>query len=283
MEPERSRLLRLFAAFTEKWSAQRELLRVNRGSAGKFPALTVPRLWLLVRGAHTVQFSDPATPAHLTAKIAAPTAVALASNAGWLPDDKSDYSLLGVVFHLGFTRVLHRQNKARQGRVAPQLFVHLTGPGHQRERALVQALFSDDQNSVIDTTILTALLHQVSQRLRTARMLDNRIDAHHYHAACAYLHAHFREPIDRTTVARSLHLHPNSLSRIFRRHGEESCNATLRRLRIDHACTLLHHTPTQSIAAVAAQCGYASADQCIRDFRRIHGQTPGTWRKRACE
>jgi AraC-like DNA-binding protein len=53
----------------------------------------------------------------------------------------------------------------------------------------------------------------------------------------------------------------------------------LKRLRIQTACRLLVDT-RESIATIALRCGFSDQSHLTREFRRVTGLTPGSYRER---
>lgn len=92
-------------------------------------------------------------------------------------------------------------------------------------------------------------------------------------AACAMIEESCARPLSRATVASSVGVHPNHLSRLFRRHGGGSFAQALRRARLTRAAALLND-PQLKLDAVARLSGFSSASHFVRSWRLAHGSTP---------
>jgi len=106
-----------------------------------------------------------------------------------------------------------------------------------------------------DDTEIAPWLHRVREQLR-ARALDSPTLA---------------------DVAADSGVSPIRLARAFRRAFGESPGHYLRRERIRRACERLAD-PEVSLAAVAAELGFADQSHFTRVFRKIVGTTPAAWR-----
>jgi AraC family transcriptional regulator len=78
-------------------------------------------------------------------------------------------------------------------------------------------------------------------------------------------------------LAREAGVHPMHLTRAFRRERGESVGQALRRLRVERAARLIVDTP-RSLAAIAAETGFADQAHLTRVFRRHTGMTPARYR-----
>lgn len=95
-------------------------------------------------------------------------------------------------------------------------------------------------------------------------------------AAYAWLEQHALTGGGRTACAAALGVHPDHLTRVFRRAGGSWHAAVLAR-RLDQARRLLQ--AGEPVAAVARRCGWAGASHFIAVFRRRHGLSPERWRR----
>ncbi|MFT3830511.1 MAG: AraC family transcriptional regulator [Opitutaceae bacterium] len=89
-----------------------------------------------------------------------------------------------------------------------------------------------------------------------------------------YLRSHFRSPINLKTIAAKCGITREHLIREFRARHREAPGAMLRRLRLEHAHTMLAATEL-GLAEVARACGFASANTFARAFRARYGRSPG--------
>jgi AraC-like DNA-binding protein len=82
--------------------------------------------------------------------------------------------------------------------------------------------------------------------------------------------------LDAQRIADACHMSRRTLYRLL---GAEGVAAHLRRLRIEHAQTLLLADPRRPVGAVAAACGFDSEAGFYRAFRVATGLTPGDYRQ----
>ncbi len=93
-----------------------------------------------------------------------------------------------------------------------------------------------------------------------------------------YLRSHFRSPINLKTVVAKCGITREHFIRAFRaRHGE-SPGAMLRRLRLEHADTMLAATEL-GLAEIARASGFAGANTFGRAYRARFGRSPAERRR----
>lgn len=91
--------------------------------------------------------------------------------------------------------------------------------------------------------------------------------------------AALQEPVSNAELARAAGMSARAFERAFVQEYGLSPQQYLKRLRLQNACRLLVET-RESIAAIAQHCGFADQSHLTREFRRITGTTPGTYRSR---
>ncbi len=96
----------------------------------------------------------------------------------------------------------------------------------------------------------------------------------------SYLDAHFSEEISLETLARDFFLSPSYLSHAFRDWTGYSPKQYLVLCRLSYARELLL-TTDQSVAQIAARCGFGDVNNFIRTFRERVGCTPAVYRRNA--
>ena len=96
--------------------------------------------------------------------------------------------------------------------------------------------------------------------------------------AINYIHHHYREPIGVIDLARAAKISPAHLNRFFRSEYTISTMQYLYNWRLAIALRLLD-SPYLTIAEIADECGFASANYFIRAFKKKYGVTPGKFRK----
>jgi AraC family transcriptional regulator len=96
--------------------------------------------------------------------------------------------------------------------------------------------------------------------------------------AVDYLHAHATGEIRLDGVAAAAGVHPAHLTRVFRTHYGCAVGEYVRRIRIEIAARELA-TSQRTIAAIAADLGFADQSHFTRVFARITGLPPARYRR----
>ena len=188
----------------------------------------------------------------------------------------------------------------RRDFLGPEFFAgpDLAPIGNMLARASTGLCFPAPRISAIDTTLrglperpgpertidlLHALLHLArSNNIRQLASAGYRPTLNHatrdrLDDVCRYLHAHYPEPITLSEVAGVAHLSPAACSRFIRRTMGRTLTEYLNELRIGAACRLLAETDRQ-VAEIATTCGYPNLANFNRQFRKVKGTTPRTYR-----
>ncbi|MCZ7644924.1 MAG: helix-turn-helix transcriptional regulator [Planctomycetota bacterium] len=198
------------------------------------------------------------------------------------PHPDARYESLGLVFHPHFVHLMHaRQTGPRRAPGRHRMLAVLHAPSSHDEdlRAFVEALRrAAGPAGLADPRYARGLLELLLRRVRA--LVEKPAPAAGgkaalaYEAACRYLREHDRPGLGRAELARILDLHPNHLSRLFKRRGGATFNAYLTRLRLERARALLAE-PALTVEQVARTVGFASTPYFIARYRRMYGQTPG--------
>lgn len=95
--------------------------------------------------------------------------------------------------------------------------------------------------------------------------------------ALNYLEQHLEQPIDNQKLATLMHMHPQTMLRLFKAELAESPQAYLRQLRVDRACWLLRFSE-ETIKAIADKTGFCDPYHFTKVFTRLIGQSPARFR-----
>jgi AraC family transcriptional regulator, transcriptional activator of pobA len=87
----------------------------------------------------------------------------------------------------------------------------------------------------------------------------------------------FRGPLTLADVAGALHVTPGHLTETVRRRTGRPLGEWILQRRMTEARLLLGETET-AIGVVAAHCGFRTVGHFGRQFRRLHGMSPSSWR-----
>lgn len=94
----------------------------------------------------------------------------------------------------------------------------------------------------------------------------------------AYIHSHYTEKLDMETLAEVVYLHPNYLHRIFRAQMHCTVGDYLLHYRMEQALKLMVNSDL-SAAAAGRACGIADQQQFSKQFRKVYGAPPHTYRR----
>ncbi|CAN5723166.1 hypothetical protein BH23GEM9_BH23GEM9_12910 [soil metagenome] len=98
--------------------------------------------------------------------------------------------------------------------------------------------------------------------------------------AVEHLHAHFRETISLTELARQVEIDPSHLARTFREHYGCTMSEHIRKLRVEYARQEILATD-HSLSAIAYASGFADQAHFSRVFRQLTGVSPAEFRRLA--
>lgn len=99
-------------------------------------------------------------------------------------------------------------------------------------------------------------------------------------AISAFIEKRIAEPLYLEEVARHAGMSAVSLGRYFRSRTGKTFPAYLNELRVARVCRLLVETDA-TVTEVALACGFDSMANFDRQFRRLHGCSPSTYRQQA--
>lgn len=94
----------------------------------------------------------------------------------------------------------------------------------------------------------------------------------------AYVTRHLADKLSTARIASALRTNPDYLNRVFREVHHITITEYIQRRRLTDAAGMLRDT-ADSISEVAAACGYSSLGYFRRLFQRIHGMSPGAYRR----
>jgi len=96
--------------------------------------------------------------------------------------------------------------------------------------------------------------------------------------AMAYIKEHYDEPVSIRAMAQTCGLSIGSFHRQFRDTYLCTPHTYVRQLRVRMSCQALVFS-RRPIAAVAADCGFSDQSHFTKEFRRIMGETPRSYRR----
>lgn len=96
--------------------------------------------------------------------------------------------------------------------------------------------------------------------------------------ALHYMRENLHRDITRDETARHAGISSSHFSRLLKERTGRSFTELLRQVRVDLACDLLRETD-QSLADIAAQCGFCDQSYFTRVFQEVKGTTPRQYRE----
>jgi AraC-like DNA-binding protein len=126
--------------------------------------------------------------------------------------------------------------------------------------------------------LLECLLDDLQQLLAVERN-DTSIGYCVWSRICEYIDENYTYTISRSEAAKKFNLHPNHISRLFKKFGRRSFNERLNQRRLEHAMEQLTRNLELTIAEIAYNSGFNTVEHFNRRFRAAIGKTPGEWRR----
>jgi AraC-like DNA-binding protein len=94
----------------------------------------------------------------------------------------------------------------------------------------------------------------------------------------SYFSFHLADPLSLDDMARRAQLSPSRFSAVFKQQFGVPPHQFLLHLRITHAQELLHNS-TFTTNEIASYCGFADIHHFSKSFKKITGESPGSYRK----
>ena len=93
----------------------------------------------------------------------------------------------------------------------------------------------------------------------------------------SFIRRNYLQPLDLQAIAQEVHLHPNYLCALFKKHTGKTVMYHLDRTRIDTAIYLLENSQL-TMSHIAERSGYRDESAFYYKFRKFTGMTPAQWR-----
>ena len=93
------------------------------------------------------------------------------------------------------------------------------------------------------------------------------------------VHERFHQPLDLTSLASSVGLHPTHLCRVYRRFRGRTISDAVIGARLQYVARRLADSD-ESLAGIAAEAGFTDQSHMTRTFKRLTGAPPGEHRRR---
>lgn len=157
---------------------------------------------------------------------------------------------------------------ALRGGLLPILRTILVRPS-EATRALFEAVQSRGRTGAAAENALCRIFQE-------CKVDDSGIPGRSFDAvntACQIIHEHYAQSLDTERLAREVGLHTSHFIRVFHRLTGLAPQAYLRQVRVSRARQLI--CAGAELAAVACLTGFCDQAHLTREFKKIHGTTPG--------
>lgn len=189
-----------------------------------------------------------------------------------------EHTMVSVVFRRPYIRTLfvhHHGDSNIQD--APDIVYHTQMPLSTAGTHLLLAISSAAKSSASQIQIFKALITTVIEAVENDHPSSSGKEKFTWNCVREYMEMSFHHDITRVSIAKALHLHPASLSRLVRKMTGDGVNQYLSKLRMKHALHLLKESDL-SIDEIAEQCGFHYTGYFIRKFRSCNSDSPSRYR-----
>ena len=214
-------------------------------------------------------------------RIFTPGEVLFCHSWGWSSEvwDR-EHTMISVVFRDRYIRTLFiHHNGLPPDQNGPDVIYHTLSPLSTAGTHLLHAILSGRKNAKSQILSFRALLWNVIETVENDRNTLEGKEAFTWDCIQDYLETNFYLDVTRVSIAKALHLHPATLSRLVRKMTGRGVNEYLSKLRMEHARRLLEEE-SLTVDEIADQCGYRYTSYFIRKFRQYYSESPFRYREK---
>lgn len=131
-------------------------------------------------------------------------------------------------------------------------------------------------DSISHLAIEGLALELIAVLVRNSRDLESRQPPRWLSSAYELIDSGYLEPLTLDEIASQVGVHPVTLAREFRRYYHRTVGETVRRKRIDFACSQLRMSKG-SVGDVAVAAGFYDQSHFARTFKKLIGVTPSEY------
>ena len=214
-------------------------------------------------------------------RIFTPGEVLFCRSWGWSSEVwDHEHTMISVVFRDRYIRTLFiHHNGMPPDQNGPDIFYHTVSPLSTSGTHLLHAILTARKNSKSQVLSFRALLQNVIEIVENDLNTLAGKEAFTWDCIQDYLETNFYLDVTRNSIAKSLHLHPATLSRLIRKRAGVGINEYISNLRMEHARRLLEEN-TMTVDEIADQCGYRYTSYFIRKFRQYFSESPFRYREK---
>lgn len=195
-----------------------------------------------------------------------------------------DTGFFGIIFRESFVRYIYRERDiSRKSPETHNYHYHTSGPLATPGQQILDALkYVSENKGDLKTGLLlfNALLRTCREELANDHPKRSEKSFQTFQHICEYIRDNFHLAINREETAQALKLHPNYISRLFKKQSGKSFSEYLKKIRMDHAAKLLTMGELQ-IDQIAAHSGFGDLAHFFKTFKSVYGMSPGTYRHRS--
>ena len=214
-------------------------------------------------------------------RIFTPGEVLFCQSWGWSSEvwDR-EHTMISVVFRDRYIRTLFiHHNGQPPDQNGPDIIYHTVSPLSTAGTHLLHAILAARKNAKSQILSFRALLLNVIETVENDQNVPEGKESFTWDCIQDYLETNFYLDITRVSIAKALHLHPATLSRLVRKMTGCGVNEYLSKLRMEHARRLLEENAL-TVDEIADQCGYKYTSYFIRKFRQYYSESPFRYREK---
>ncbi len=126
--------------------------------------------------------------------------------------------------------------------------------------------------------LLECILLDIIEHLgETEHRVENSVSENNIQKVLLYIHNHFKEPLELSTVAAAVHYSPQYLSKLFHRTMGITFKEYVTNLRMNYASQLLINTQME-IVEISREAGFGTRQNFTKEFKRFYSYSPSEYR-----
>lgn len=243
----------------------------------------VPRLILPLSGRKEISFAENN---NMRTVLLTPGNALYIPLACWsLPLWSQSHEMVSIVFRKEIIRVIYINFKQKDGnRLAPEpdCAFHFGYPQDNITSSLINVLNktakTNHKSQRFLELMINALLNYVRESIINTK--NNKFVSKSFmrwRNIQFFLEDNFSNDISRSMVAEHFKMHPNYLSYLFQKYGDESFNEYINGLKLEYSSHLLKNT-SATLDEISEMCAFNYTSYFIRVFKRTYGVTPNQYR-----
>jgi len=158
----------------------------------------------------------------------------------------------------------------------PIITMPLTKQRRDFVRRIIAGHDTDEAGQRRVSLLIRALLETLIVDLMDEHLVFRKIDKRLLNAL-NYLEGHLDQPINNLKLAALMHVHPQTMLRLFKAELGKAPQEYLRQMRVDKACWFLQFSD-ESIKAIAEKTGFCDRYHFTKIFTKSIGRSPASFR-----